>query len=295
MPASSSELAIAVAAGVGIGVGALLAYKRLSAPAKVPIIAHVDAELAPKKPKEAKRVVSRSPTLPAFFRVKEEAPPPAPLSPPMLATASEQPPDSSSHLSAHHLSTWQDDESAHKVWPRPAALRKQVVANPMSKARPHMNFLNPGEKVRGSILLNDSKASLRSHALDGGCIRGNATQDIWWEPRIVKAALITAGGLCPGLNSIIQGVTNCLWRDYGVRDIVGVTAGYNGLSAPELHPSIQLTPEVVETIHLKGGSILKAGRGGFDAPKICETLRARGFTHLFVIGGDGTQFAGHLL
>lgn len=46
---------------------------------------------------------------------------------------------------------------------------------------------------------------------------------------------------------------------------------------------------------MRGGSILKAGRGGFDAPKICETLRKGGFTHLFVIGGDGTQFAGHLL
>ena len=58
---------------------------------------------------------------------------------------------------------------------------------------------------------------------------------------------------------------------------------------------MDLTPEIVETVHLVGGSILKAGRGGFEAAKCCETLRAGGFTHLFVIGGDGTQFAGHLL
>ena len=39
----------------------------------------------------------------------------------------------------------------------------------------------------------------------------------------------------------------------------------------------------------------QAGRGGFDAEKICDTLRAKGVNMLFVIGGDGTQFAGHLL
>jgi 6-phosphofructokinase 1 len=222
--------------------------------------------------------------------------PPLQLSPQLVATPmTEQTPDSSSHLSGHHLSTWQDDESKHALWPRPESQRKQGVLNPMASARPNMNFLNPNEKVQGAIILNDSKAALRSHALDGGAIRGNATEEIWWEPAKVKAALVTCGGLCPGLNSIIQGVTNCLWRDYGVHDIVGITAGYNGLTAPEKHLHIALTPQVVAAIHLEGGSILKAGRGGFDAVKACDTLRARGITHLFVIGGDGTQFAGHLL
>ena len=41
--------------------------------------------------------------------------------------------------------------------------------------------------------------------------------------------------------------------------------------------------------------VCQAGRGGFDAKKICDTLRAKGVNMLFVIGGDGTQFAGHLL
>jgi len=106
---------------------------------------------------------------------------------------------------------------------------------------------------------------------------------------------VTCGGLCPGLNSIIKGVTESLWYNYGVRDIIGVTAGYNGLTAPEKNEWLELTPTIVEEIHMKGGSILKAGRGGFDAPKICDTLKAKGITMLFVIGGDGTQFAGHLL
>lgn len=41
--------------------------------------------------------------------------------------------------------------------------------------------------------------------------------------------------------------------------------------------------------------MLKAGRGGFDAEKICNTLECLAINMLFVIGGDGTQYAGHLL
>ena len=303
---------MALAAGVGIGAAVVYAYHRVATPRepkKAPIVGitvHPDAELAPKpvsKEESIKRQVLRSSTSlnlePGQSAPDEPVAMPPPIqslpSPTLPPVASSQSPSSSSHLSGHHLSTWQDDEASHKQWPRPESQRKNTVLNPMIASRPHMNFLNPNEKVAGKIILNDSKAALRSHALDGGAIRGNACKHIWWEPTEVKAALITAGGLCPGLNSIIQGVTNCLWRDYGVRNVVGVTAGYNGLSDPDAHPHIPLTPEVVATIHLQGGSILKAGRGGFDALKICDTLRKGNFTHLFVIGGDGTQFAGHLL
>ena len=90
-------------------------------------------------------------------------------------------------------------------------------------------------------------------------------------------------------------MTNCLWHDYGVRQIWGVTSGYNGLSEPDKHKMVELNPTVVREIHMKGGSILRAGRGGFDAEKIVASLRRQGINMLFVIGGDGTQFAGHLL
>jgi len=158
-----------------------------------------------------------------------------------------------------------------------------------------MQFLNPDEKVQGNILINDANADLRSKALDDGCRRANACKHIYWEPSKVKAALVTCGGLCPGLNSIIRGITNCLWMNYGVRNIMGITSGYNGLSSPGTFKPIDLTPDVVGEIHMKGGSVLKAGRGGFDAQKICNTLECLAINMVFVIGGDGTQYAGHML
>jgi hypothetical protein len=288
----SAELAVAVAAGVGLGAAAAYFYygqatAQKPKPPAVQIQHHHDEDLA----RKAAPTLRDLPPLPTKERTRAQADKFVGALSEARSSFSSESADSSSNLSGHHLSTWQDAEDTHKVWPRPEAQRKNLVVSPMAAARPHMNFLNPNEKVSGSIILNDSKAALRSDALADGAIRGNACKHIWWEPSKVKAALVTCGGLCPGLNSIIQGVTNCLWRDYGVRQIVGITAGYNGLSDPSTHAPITLTPELVEDIHMRGGSILKAGRGGFDAKKIVDTLRAGSYTHLFVIGGDGTQCA----
>ncbi|CAK0800514.1 unnamed protein product [Prorocentrum cordatum] len=151
------------------------------------------------------------------------------------------------------------------------------------------------------------------HARDRGHHRerrqgvlGHPRAGIWISPRRpdphhlpravqTKAAIVTCGGLCPGLNSIIREVTNTLWTDYGIRDIVGLTGGYNGLSDPENNPPVELTKDSVSEIHMKGGSILKAGRGGLDLPKICDNLKTMGINILFVVGGDGTQYAGNML
>jgi len=195
---------------------------------------------------------------------------------------------SSGKLGPHHLSSWQGGVELVEG-------ENNKVLSPMVKLYPKFQFLNPDERVLGNILINDAKADTRSDALKDGTVRGNACRMIFWEPSAVKAAIVTCGGLCPGLNSVIRGITNCLWNDYDVRSIVGITSGYNGLVNVGKHPPVELTPDVVREIHMKGGSVLKAGRGGFDAEKICNTLECLGINMLFVIGGDGTQYAGHLL
>ncbi|CAJ1448854.1 unnamed protein product [Effrenium voratum] len=154
----------------------------------------------------------------------------------------------------------------------------------------------PLTQVMGHIIQNSTRACEHPNPmLDSGCLRANAARHIFWDASQVKAAIVTCGGLCPGLNSIIRGVTKCLRNEYGVREILGVSNGYNGLSDPDKNPPISLTEELVRDIHMKGGSIIKAARGGFDAPKICDNLAKQGINVLFLVGGDGTQFAGNLL
>jgi len=193
-------------------------------------------------------------------------------------------------LKPHHLSSWTSGEMG-MVDERQA----NRAVNPMAETWPDMNFLNPEETVQGHIIQNDSKAKQRAKELSKGCVRANSCYHIWWEPKEVKAAIVTAGGLCPGLNSIIREVTSTLISEYGVKEVWGIKAGYNGLSDPLTYPPMRLTQENTRDIHMKGGSILQAGRGGFDGKRICENLRKLGINMLFVVGGDGTQYAGHLL
>mmetsp|Transcript_29966 Transcript_29966/g.65372 ORF Transcript_29966/g.65372 Transcript_29966/m.65372 type:complete len:500 (+) Transcript_29966:81-1580(+) len=194
-------------------------------------------------------------------------------------------------LKAYHLGTWQEDSDG------PVKERQfNKYQNPMAVAWPDMNFLNPDEMVQGHIIMNDSKRKSRASALDKGCVRGNACRDLYWDPNEVRAAIVTCGGLCPGLNSVIREVTNCLWHQYGVKKVLGMQAGYNGLSHPDLHPPMALTPDTVREIHMKGGSILKAGRGGCESvAAIVDQLETQGINMLFTVGGDGTQAASHLI
>ena len=198
---------------------------------------------------------------------------------------------SAANLKPFHLSSWQDSHAG-------LVKERQVnkFLNPIAVNWPDFNFLNPDELVMGHIILNDSKKKSRPKELMDGCVRANACRDIFFDPNEVRAAIVTCGGLCPGLNSIIREITNCLWHQYGVKTILGMQAGYNGCSSPDQFPPVQLTVEGVRDIHMKGGSILKAGRGGMDDPdKILDQLEKQGINMLFTVGGDGTQAAANLL
>jgi 6-phosphofructokinase 1 len=115
-------------------------------------------------------------------------------------------------------------------------------------------------------------------------------EKIFFEPNAVHAAVLTAGGLCPGLNDVVRSVVMTLWYRYGVRKITGLRYGYRGLYDIEQTPPLNLTPDVVRDIHRHGGTILGSSRGGGSQTALMvDTLVARGINILFSIGGDGTQ------
>jgi hypothetical protein len=49
------------------------------------------------------------------------------------------------------------------------------------------------------------------------------------DPKDVKVAIVTCGGLCPGLNVVIREIVMSLWFNYGVRTIYGIKSGYSGI------------------------------------------------------------------
>lgn len=113
---------------------------------------------------------------------------------------------------------------------------------------------------------------------------------ISFKPAQVHAAIVTCGGLCPGLNDVIRAIVMCLWYRYGVRKISGIRYGYRGFLTRFNLPVIQLNTELVDDIHRKGGTILGSSRGYGDRTReIVDSLEKKSINILFTIGGDGTQ------
>jgi len=132
---------------------------------------------------------------------------------------------------------------------------------------------------------------------DGGKIapsqlleKAGPREKIYFDPSKVHAAIVTCGGLCPGLNDVIRALVMTLWYGYGVRRISGFRFGYRGFLPEFSLPIMALNPDIVCDIHRQGGSILGSSRGSGDRlQEIVDSLERSNINILFTIGGDGTQ------
>ena len=116
---------------------------------------------------------------------------------------------------------------------------------------------------------------------------------IFHDPAWTKAAILTAGGLCPGLNDVIKGLTCTLKLHYNVPVVYGIRYGYRGLIPDfNLEPTI-LTAENVDELHECGGTVLGSSRGRQDEERMVDTLVRMNINILFCIGGDGTLRCAH--
>ena len=112
--------------------------------------------------------------------------------------------------------------------------------------------------------------------------------ELFFDPQHVKAAIVTCGGLCPGLNAVIRGLVMQLWHLYGCRHIEGIRYGYQGLGEHGETPLV-LTPDLVSSLKAVGGTLLGSSRGTPPTSELVDTLVKRGINMLFTIGGDGTM------
>ncbi len=120
-------------------------------------------------------------------------------------------------------------------------------------------------------------------------------QKIFFEPPKTKAAIVTCGGLCPGLNNVIRSIFLELYHHYGVKDILGIRYGFKGLNPDSGFEPIPLSPKDVSEIHKLGGTILGSSRGKEEISTIVDTLYNYGIDILFCIGGDGTLKGAHAI
>ncbi|HSO85779.1 MAG TPA: ATP-dependent 6-phosphofructokinase [Draconibacterium sp.] len=118
---------------------------------------------------------------------------------------------------------------------------------------------------------------------------------LFFDPAKTRAGIVTCGGLCPGLNDVIRSLYLELNHAYGVNEVFGFRAGYQGLDPDCTLEPVVLTSEYVDDIHKEGGTVLGTSRGPVDVVRAVDNLIARGINILFTIGGDGTQRGGNAL
>lgn len=118
---------------------------------------------------------------------------------------------------------------------------------------------------------------------------------LFFDPRTVRAGVVTCGGLCPGLNNVIRSLFLELHYRYQVPEVVGFRDGYRGLVPGPAREPVVLTPERVDHIHREGGTILGTSRGPVDVQAAVDALVDRNINMLFTVGGDGTQRGGFRL
>jgi len=111
----------------------------------------------------------------------------------------------------------------------------------------------------------------------------------------VRIGILTSGGDCPGLNSVIRGAVMKGDRIYG-HTFLGIHDGWRGLVEDDMR---DLPRHDVRGLSRQGGTILGTSRtnpfdhGGSDRVK--EVMASRGLDALIAIGGEGTLTVAKLL
>ncbi|HRR35219.1 MAG TPA: ATP-dependent 6-phosphofructokinase [Kiritimatiellia bacterium] len=154
-------------------------------------------------------------------------------------------------------------------------------------------FIDPAERIlitENVKLLHDATQHL---GMTPSFERAGPHQKIFHDPSWSRVGIVTAGGLCPGLNHVIKGLVEILMFDYGIKTIYGIRYGYAGLIPRYGYNPIMLDTDTVDTIHEHGGTMLGSSRGQQDTGEIVDTLARMNINILFCIGGDGSLRCAH--
>ncbi len=114
---------------------------------------------------------------------------------------------------------------------------------------------------------------------------------LYFEPSRAKCAIVTCGGLCPGINDVIRALVMQSHHAYKVPSVLGFRYGLEGFIPEFGHKVLELGPNEVADIHMFGGTFLGTSRGPQSSEYIVDTLERMNISVLFVIGGDGTMKA----
>ncbi len=180
-----------------------------------------------------------------------------------------------------------------------SALGSGNVITPLKQGQradsPVYKFVRDDERILYDVSLEYFMKCKETGEIPVSFEKAGPKENIFFEPAKTKVAIVTCGGLCPGVNNVIRSLVNQLYYRYGISRILGIRYGYEGLVSKYNHPVVELTAPMVNNIHLSGGTFLGTSRGNQNVEEMVDTLEILNVNILFCIGGDGTLRGAHAI
>lgn len=171
-------------------------------------------------------------------------------------------------------------------------LGKNTINSPLNLSKAQgdgiFNYIEDNERILYNCNLNHYEHCILNNKQPVSFEKAGPKEKIYFDPSKTKVAIVTCGGLCPGLNNVIRGIVMQLESRYGVNRIIGIKYGYEGFIPSFKHEIVDLKSDEIDDIHTFGGSILGSSRGQQDTSEIVNSLERLNINILFAIGGDGT-------
>ena len=95
----------------------------------------------------------------------------------------------------------------------PGANKSNVAAFGYAK------FVSDEDCVLGDIVLNGPSHTTKAYT------RAGPREKLHFDPQDTRCAIVTCGGLCPGLNTVVKNLVEILESRYGVEKIYGIVVG----------------------------------------------------------------------
>lgn len=184
-----------------------------------------------------------------------------------------------------------DIPPGEKVNTKIQSLGEPKIDSPLIETK-NEYFVSDNDRVLVKISLEALKEYIAKGEEPESFELAGPRRKIYFDPTKLRCAIVTCGGLCPGINDVIRAIVMTLYYGYGVKSIFGIRYGLRGFIPKYKLPVMDLTPQAVERIHEYGGTILSSSRGPQPTDEIVDALERMHVSILFIIGGDGTFRAG---
>ncbi len=182
--------------------------------------------------------------------------------------------------------------------PKPAGAKKNaldtsILSLGLAKIPSPLNycrFIDQDEQLE--LNLTEEEADIPgAHGLPLRFEKAGPRSKLYYDSSKVKCAIVTCGGLCPGINDVIRAIVMDAYHHYHVASVIGIKYGLQGFIPKYGHDIVELTPKNVSNFHVFGGTELGSSRGPQAADEIVDALERMNVGVLFMIGGDGTMKA----